>query len=627
MKQNRINRSLHIQLVFAFFTIVLIGKAFQLQVSSDSFKQAARNTTVEEKIIYPARGVVYDRDTNLLIYNIPIYDLMVNYNKIEEGMDTVKFCQLLGIDKTTFERNLDKDWQRNNLSKDRRYSKDKPFPFIDRLSVETYARLQESLYEFPGFFVRLRNVRGYPEPHGAHVLGYLREVNANEIAEANSQYELGDYKGASGIELQYDQELRGQKGKRLVLRDNLGREVSTFSDGSADVPAKSGRDLFLSIDLELQKYAEQLMQNKAGGVIAIEPKTGEILSMVSAPNYDPNLLVFNRNRGNSYQELARDSNNIFFNRATMAAYPPGSIFKTVVGLIALEEEETTVNRTVPCFGGYYYGGRIRPACHAHATCTDISQGIQHSCNAYFAQVFRDIIDKKSYAEPQVGLKIFNDHLDKFNLGRKLNLDFPQESRGDYYTDSEYKELYKNNNNGTWFSPYIMSVGIGQGEVTLTTAQMANLAAIIANKGTYRTPHLAKAFVEDGQLVSIPEEYLINHEVDIAKEHFTPIIEGMEKVVTSGTARSAYTPGITICGKTGTAENPHGEDHSIFFAFAPKDDPQIAIAVYVEHGRFGGTIAAPIASLLIEKYVTDTIAPARKYREDYVLNYKSLNTTP
>jgi penicillin-binding protein 2 len=311
----------------------------------------------------------------------------------------------------------------------------------------------------------------------------------------------------------------------------------------------------------------------------------------------------------------------------MAAYPPGSIFKTVVSLIALEEEQTTIKRTIPCFGGYYYGGRIRPACHAHPTCHTIDQAIQHSCNAYFAQVFRDIIDMEGYTKPQKGLSEFNHHLNKFNLGRTLDIDFPQESRGDYYDDAAYKELYKDNNNGAWFSPYIMSVGIGQGEVTLTTAQMANLAVIIANKGTYRIPHLAKAFVEDGQVVDIPEKYLEDIAVDIKEEHFLPIIEGMEKVVTSGTARSALTPGIAICGKTGTAENPHGEDHSIFFAFAPKDDPQIAIAVYVEHGRFGGTIAAPIASLLIEKYINDSIAPARKYREDYVLNYKSLNTTP
>lgn len=642
MKQNQIIRVAYIRVALFLFAGLLIFRAFSLQVLTDDFRTQAKNTTVERKVVYPARGIVYDRNMNLLIYNIPIYDLMVNYKQISSEMDTTKFCEILGIDLATFDANLDKDWQPNNLSKDRRYSKAKPFPFIDRLSVETYARLQESLYQFPGFFVRLRNVRGYPEPHGAHVLGYLREVNSEEVEKGKSRgsnqtaslndnedslpfYELGDYKGASGIELQYDQQLRGRKGYRFVLRDNLGREVGDYMDGGQDSSAVSGKDLVLSIDAELQAYAEQLMQNKSGGIIAIEPKTGEILSMVSAPTYDPNLLVFNRDRGEAYVRLAQDTNNIFFNRATMAAYPPGSIFKTVVGLVGLSEGVTNINRTIPCYGGYYYNGVIRPACHGHPTCTTIDQAIQHSCNAYFVQVFRNIVDQDGYTNPSSGLDKFNSYLEAFNLGEKLGVDFPQESRGDFYTSADYRDLYKNNNNGTWYSPYIMSVGIGQGEITLTTLQMANVAATIANKGNYIIPHLAKSFIENKEAYPIPEKYLATQSVGIDTAWFTPIIDGMERVVTAGTARRALIPEIAICGKTGTAENPHGEDHSIFFAFAPKDDPKIAIAVYVEHGKFGGTIAAPIASLLIEKYLTREISEKRKYRENYVLDYQSLDT--
>ncbi|MEM9888199.1 MAG: penicillin-binding transpeptidase domain-containing protein [Bacteroidota bacterium] len=622
MEKNLAHRTIYIQITFTLLALLLVGKALHLQVLDSSMKGKAEATTIEKKTVYPARGVVYDRDTNLLIYNIPIYDLMVNYNQVSEQMDTASFCALLGITKKDFKRNLDKDWQSNNLSKDRRYSKSKAFPFISRLSVETYARLQESLYQFPGFFVQLRNVRGYPHPYGAHVLGYLREVDQEELADKNNNYALGDYKGASGIELQYDSLLRGRKGRRYLLRDNLGREVGAYLDGNADTAAVSGMNLMLSLDLELQAYAEELMRHKAGGVIAIEPESGEILAMVSAPNYDPNLLVYNRDRGQAYNQLLRDSNNIFFNRATMAEYPPGSLFKPLVSLIALNEKVTTVNRTVPCYNGYYYSGRIRPACHAHPTCTNISQAIQHSCNAYFAQVFRDIVDKDDYTNPHYGLNIFNSYLEQFGIGERLNIDFPQEKGGSFHSSSDYTKMYKNNN-GNWYSPYIMSVGIGQGEVLMTTLQMANTAAIIANKGYYRTPHLAKQFMQDEKIIPIAQEYLDKQTVGIDTAHFQPVIEGMARVVTAGTARSALIPEIPICGKTGTAENPHGDDHSIFFAFAPKDKPKIAIAVYVEHGRFGGTIAAPVASLLIEKYLTNEISPKRKWREDYVNNYKSL----
>ncbi|MEL6720913.1 MAG: penicillin-binding transpeptidase domain-containing protein, partial [Bacteroidota bacterium] len=331
---------------------------------------------------------------------------------------------------------------------------------------------------------------------------------------------------------------------------------------------------------------------------------------------------FNRDRGPAYKELSENPNNVFFNRGTMAAYPPGSLFKPVVGLIALQEGVTNANRTIACYNGYYYNGLIRPACHSHPTCHNIGQAVQHSCNAYFAHVFRNIVDKEGYTNPEEGLSIFNDYLKEFGIGHRLEIDFPQEKGGNYPTPYYYDKVYKGEN---WYSPYIMSLGIGQGEMLLTTLQMANVASIIANKGYYYTPHLAKKFVKDGEEQAISEQYSKVKRVSIDEQHFPPVIEGMEKVVTAGTARSALIPDIPICGKTGTAENPHGEDHSIFFAFAPKDDPKIAIAVYVEHGKFGGTIAAPIASLLIEQYLSPDrkIDPKRQWREDYVKNYKSL----
>jgi len=607
------NRELHIKLVFIVAAIVLIAQAANLQLFSREYQNKAEATTIDRVTIYPSRGAIYDRYGELLVYNNPIYDLMVTYNQVDTAsMPVKKLCDILEIDRATFDQRLHPDWRSN------RYSKSVPFVFISKLSAETYARLQESLYEFPGFFVQTRNVRGYPQANAAHVLGYIQEVNDQQIAENPDIYAPGDYIGASGLEAAYENVLRGEKGVRYVLKDNLGREVGDYrSNAVTDTLPVSGKDLLTSLDLELQKYGEKLMQNKIGGIVALDPSTGGILAMVSTPTYDPNKLTINRSRGEDYNELLEDPNKIFFNRATMAEYPPGSLFKPMVALIALQEGATPVKRSISCNYGYYYNGIVRPACHGHPLCTNISMAIQHSCNAYFAQLFRDIVDRKThYDDPEEGLDKFAEYLRLFGLGEKLRIDFPQEKPGNIPTTEYYNKLYGKNR---WFSPYIMSLGIGQGEILMTNVQMANLAAAIANKGQYYTPHLVQYLRSGKDTLETIGTYREVQYTGIDTAHFQPVIDGMEMVVRAGTARSAYTPDIDICGKTGTAENPHGEDHSIFFAFAPKNEPQIAIAVYVEHGKWGSTYAAPIASLMIEKYLERKIAPGRKYLETRMLN--------
>lgn len=598
--------------------LVLIGKAAQLQIIDQSSKDAAQSTTVSKVPIYPARGTIYDRDSNLLVYNIPIYNLMVNYNLIDPDMDIEKFCSILGITEEQYYKNLDKNWGSNGLSKDQQYSKSKPFPFLSRLSEETYARLQESLYEFQGFFVELRYVRGYNYPNAAHVLGYLNEVSPAQI-KASEEYAMGDYIGATGLEAVYDKELRGQKGYRYVLKDNMNREVGSFQEGALDSlnRAKSGKDVYTTVDIDLQAYCELLMANKRGAIVAIEPQTGEILSMLSAPTFDPNLLVFNRERGKAYNGLSTDPTLPLYNRAVFSMQPPGSIFKTVVGLVAMQEGVTTINRTIPCYSGYAINGKVQMGCHNHPTCTSVSQAIQHSCNAYFAHVFRNIVDMKGYTNPTAGLDIFNSYLERFGIGKELGIDFPRENKGNFPTSNYYNESYRKRGEDRWYSSYIMSVGIGQGEVQMTPLQIANLATIIANKGYYYTPHFCKQFAQDGAVELKYDKFRVQNSVYVERKYFDPIIDGMEDVVRAGTGYRAYIPSIPICGKTGTVQNPHGEDHSVFFAFAPKENPKIALAVYVEHGSAGGFIAAPMASLIIEKYLHGKIAPARKNREQFV----------
>lgn len=591
-----------VQGIFIVSAVLLLLKCIQLQLIDTSLREQATANVIQKINLYPSRGLIYDRDTSLLVYNMAIYDLMVTYNQVKD-IDTTKFCNLLGITKETFVKNLEKDFKNDN-----QYTKSKPFVFLKKISTETYAKFQESLYEFPGFYVQLRNVRGYNFNSGAHVLGYIGEVD-KKLLDKNEYYKRGDYIGISGLELAYEEYLRGVRGVEYVLRDNLGRIVGSYENGARDTASFSGKDLITSLDIDLQLYGEKLLQNKRGGIVAIEPATGEILAMVSMPSYDPNLLTINRNRGVDYARLARDTLKPLFNRAIGAQYPPGSIFKPVMALIALQEGVTPFNRAVACRGGYIYKS-LRVGCHGHPTATNVARAIQHSCNAYFCQIFRDVVDKNGFSKANEGLDIWVNHLYDFGLGKKLNSDVPNELTGNVPTSAYYDKVYRK---GTWVSPYIVSLGIGQGELLITPLQMANISATIANRGYYYPPHLLKAVRDD--TMQIPYHLRTPRYTRIDTSHYRHVVDGMEDVVLAGTARIAQIPGIAVCGKTGTAENPHGEDHSVFIAFAPKENPKIAIAVFVENGGFGSRYGAPISSLMIEKYLNGEISPARQYLED------------
>jgi len=606
-------RQYTIRLAFAIVAIGLILRTLYIQLIDSTYRSQAEATTVNKQVIYPARGVIYDRNMNLLVYNDPSYDLLATYNQIDKTMDTLEFCQLLGIDVDYFKKALNKNWS------DPRFSRSVPFPFLTNIPAKRFAQFEERSYQFPGFRAVLRHTRGYPHSNAAHLLGYNREVTKEDVDRPGSEYKAGDYIGKSGLELAYEDTLRGEKGERLILKDNLGRDVGSYKEGAHDKTPVSGKDLISSIDLELQQYGEQLMQNKIGSIVAIKPETGEILAMVSTPTYDPNLLVVGRGDGNAYASLANAPNNILFDRSIMAQYPPGSLFKPLVALIGLETGVLKPDRTVFCSGAYYFEGMRLTGCHGHPTCYDVESAIQHSCNAYFVTVFREIVDSEGgIRNPQKGLDLFNSYLERFGMGSSLGIDLPREKPGNYPTSEYYTNYYNKQQEGQlWNSLWIRSLGIGQGELLMTNLQMANIAAMIANRGYYYTPHLIKGVM--GNNLDIPKKFTQKHDVGIKKENFEYVINGMEKVITSGTARMANIPGIAVCGKTGTAENPHGEDHSIFFAFAPKDDPQIAVAVYVENAGFGGTYAAPIASMMIEKHLTDSIHHTRKWLEKRMLD--------
>lgn len=594
--------------------IVLILKLGQLQLLDQEFVERARASAIQERVTYPSRGLIFDRNQQLLVHNEAIYDLQFTASRLDPNMDTLRFCNLLGIDRETFERNIAKDWSRPM------YSRHVPTTFLSRIDPYTFAVFKEHLHEFPGFEFVLRNVRSYPHENAAHILGYISEVNREIINRNPDIYAPGDYYGASGVELVYEPLLRGKKGLELVLRDNLGRFVGSFSDGILDTPAVSGFHLHATIDIELQAYAESLMANKRGSVVAIEPSTGEILTMVSSPTYDPNNLVIKMGRSDSFLELVRDSLQPLFNRSLQAKYPPGSIFKPILALIALEEEVLNVRRHITCQGAYYYRNS-RWGCVAGPGTRNVTRAIQRSCNSFFYQIYREILEVEGFSRPAVGLETLNNYLHKFGLGHRLEIDLPGEAAGHVPNDDFYRRLYASEG-GRWYSTYTLSNAIGQGELELTTLQMANLVAILANRGFYYQPHLIRGKMGPGNDVEkINKE---KNQIGISPEHFEVVVDAMELAVSQGSGRLAAIPGIEVCGKTGTSENPHGPNHSVFFAFAPKDNPQIAVAVYVENAGWGSAFAAPIAGLVIEKYLNGEIHRSRQWIENRMLDADLLN---
>jgi penicillin-binding protein 2 len=593
-----------IQVTFMLCAAVLLGKAAQLQLLDSTLRKRADAITIEKLTVFPPRGLVFDRKNRLLINNEATYDLMVTYNLVDfKRFNKKKFCAILGISEKEFKANLTKDWRSG------KYSKSIPFVFMKKLPYQQYALLQESLFEFDGFFVQVRNIRGYPYRVGAHVLGYINEADPRDIERGKGLYQPGDYIGSAGIELAYEQALRGGKGTTALLRDNLGRIVGKYKSGAQDTMAMSGADLISSIDIDLQAYGEYLLQGKTGSIVALEPASGEILCMISGPTYDPNLLTMNQGRGQVFSKLLTDPLKPFFDRTVMAKYPPGSIFKTVVSLVGLQLGTAHARDGYRCNGGYAYAGRLYK-CHHSGQLGGVEEALAYSCNSYYLSAYRKIIDHLGFSTPEKGLDAFNNYLETFGLGKPLGIDYPNESGGGFPTSTFYYKLYPKKRGG-WRSPTIMSCGIGQGEIQLTTLQMANLAAIIGNRGFWYIPHLNRGF-RDGTL--IPEKFRVRHRVAIDRQHFEVVAAGMQRCVNAGTARIAQVPNIEICGKTGTSQNPHGDDHSVFFAFAPRENPKIAIAVYVENAGWGASYAAPIAGLMIEKYLHDSVSVDRKALE-------------
>lgn len=584
---NLSDRKIVIAFIFLIVGLIFIIRLFNVQIINDKYKIDSDQNVLREVIQYPARGLIYDRNGVLLVYNEAAYDLMVVPRLVKE-MDTLAFCQVLGINIEDF---------RTKFYKARDYSRYKPSVFEKEISSKEYAKIQEKLFEYQGFYAQTRTLRKYPRESAAHVLGYIGEVNQN-IIDNDSYYKSGDYIGKSGIELSYESLLRGKRGVKRVLVDVHNREKGSYLDGELDTMAVTGETIYLSIDAIIQEYGEKLMQNKRGSIVAIEPQTGEILALVSAPAYNPNLLV-GRDVKKNYPVLSSDELKPLFNRALMASYPPGSTFKTVQALIALQDGVINEQTGFPC-------NKSNVGCHNHPAAGNVTESIKMSCNPYYFNVFRKIIlQNKStslFKDSEIGLAKWSKQMKKFGLGVRLETDLPAVKKGFIPDVAFYDKWY---GKGRWAFSTIYSLSIGQGEVGVVPLQMANLSAILSNRGYFYTPHLLKRIEKTD---TIPSIFRIKHQVGVDAKNFYPIIEGMLKVVeeAGGTARRAKIDSIQVCGKTGTAQNPHGEDHSIFIAFAPKDNPKIAIAVYIENAGFGGTWAAPIASLIMEKYLTRNI---------------------
>ncbi len=595
-----------LQVVFGLAAVALIIQCFKIQVLDKSYQQ--QHSYREAVTLYPSRGALKDRHGELLVYNLAMYDLKATYNQVRKAnIDTASFCTLLGISDSTFKANLNKDFR------DSRFSRRKPFDFLTQIPGDKFAAIEERLYEFPGFERQRKSVRGYPAKVGAHMLGYISEVSPNQIKKSEGLYQRGEYIGTSGLELSYEAQLRGIRGVEHVLKDKWGKRKGQYKNGSLDEPAVSGYDLITSIDLELQAYGEELMKNKVGAIVAIEPETGEILAMISSPSYDPSVLAVNRNRQEAFRNLQKDSLIPLFNRALMAQYPPGSIFKPVLSAIGLEEGILTPGRGMACGGGFLYGS-LRVGCHGHGAINDVGNAIQYSCNKYYCQTFRELVNVYGYFYPEKGMNKLADHLHAWGLGAKLGVDIPNEASGHVPTAAYYDRKH---GKGLWKFSTAVSVGIGQGELLITPLQMANMAAIIANRGYFYTPHFAREF--QGDATGILDRFQQRHYTKVHPQHFDPVVDGMARVMTAGTGRRSMIPDIVMCGKTGTVENSKGKDHSTFIAFAPRDNPKIAIAVYVENGGYGSTYAGPISSLMIEKYLKGSIdSKARQSLEKQML---------
>ncbi len=572
---------------------IYIARLFVLQVGDNSYKENADNNAYVERVIYPSRGMVYDRNDSLVVYNQPAYDLMVIANDIKEPFDTLDFCNTLQITPEIFVERMRKIQGINAYSQQ---------VFMNHISVEDYGRLQEKLFRFPGFFIVQRVLRKYKYACAANVLGDIREVNQRDI-DKDPYYRPGDYTGDLGIERSYEPWLRGRKGKEYLIRDALGKIKGRRNDGADDVAPIAGNDLHLSIDIKLQELGERVMRGKVGAIVCIEPKTGEILALVSSPSYDPSLLI-GKERGKNYRDLVNNPMKPLYDRAIMAGYPPGSTFKPTQGLIFLQEGIVDLTTAYPCHRGFLSGG-MRVGCHGHGSPIPLRPALQTSCNAYFCWGLKHMLERRSkYGSTGKAFEVWKKHMVSMGYGYTLGVDLPGEGHG-FIPNTEFYN--KHHGEGKWSAYSVISDAIGQGEILATPLQIANLAATIANRGYYITPHVVRRI--DG--VGILKRSLERHDPTIDKHYYDAIVEGMRMAVTGGTCRGANIAGLEVCGKTGTAQNPHGRDHSAFMGFAPMSDPKIAVCVYVENAGFGATFGVPIGAIMIEQYLNGHLSPARE----------------
>ena len=598
---NYINRKYILGGIAVAVVIIYLIRLFSLQLMSDDYKKNADSNAFRKEIQYPSRGLILDRKGRLLVYNESSYNIMVVMND-QRGIDTLDFCQTVGITKDFYIKRMDEI--KSKIS----YSRYTPQLFMSQIPAEEFSVFREKLFRFKGFSVEKRSVRHYTTGLGAHLLGDVGEVNDKDIAN-DDYYQSGDFIGKLGVERSYEKELRGEKGMRIMLRDVHGRTQGHYQNGKYDKAPVPGKDVTLSIDLDLQALAERLLEGKLGAIVAIEPSTGQILCMASSPTYDPRLTV-GRNRGKYHQQLSRDPMRPLLNRAIMGTYPPGSTFKITQALMGLQEGSITPEIAFPCHHGFNYKG-LHLGCHGHASPINLVPAIGTSCNAYFCwNLYRMFSNKRKYGSVQNAMNCWKDHMVDMGFGYKLGIDLPGESRGMIPNANYYDDHYRK----SWNALTVISISIGQGEVTATPLQIANLAATVANRGHYYVPHIVRS-IRGGQIDSL---YTHPHHTTINPRWYNYAVAGMRKAVLSGTCHAANIPGIEVCGKTGTAQN-RGHDHSAFMGFAPMTSPRIAVVAYIENGGFGAVYGVPIGALIMEQYLNGSLSSSSEKKAQVIQN--------
>ena len=602
------NRSTKLLIGLGVVVLILLGKIFWVQIVDERYKIDAANNSMSRELIYPPRGVIYDRNGVLLVGNRICYDILVTPREVQ-AFDTLALADCL--DTTA-------DFVRERLEYYHNYRSRigwQTLTFIKQVEAETYLKFAEQQYRFPGFKSQARGIREYPFNAGGNLLGYISEVDA-DFLKTHPDYRAGDYYGRTGLEAAREEDLRGKTGWHIYQRDSRGRKKDPYKDGEFDVEAVPGKDITTTIDAYLQNYGQRLMNGKKGSVVAIEPSTGEILAMVSSPGIDVDVLA---DFGRHYSQLSQNKHKPLYNRTVSASYPPGSVFKLVNGLVGLQDGVLQPWMYYPCYGGYVYTSSGRKlGCHAHRTPLNMEDAVMMSCNGYFCHVMRTILENPAFGSTEEAFNHWREMVMSFGFGNKLGSDFPSELSGNIPSSDFYNKRYRK---GHWRFPTIVSLSIGQGEILTTPLQIANLAAIMANRGYYYIPHVVKAAGE----VEIDPKYTERHYTMVDTTHFPKMVRGMWKAVNQfddgATANVAYVRGLNLCGKTGTAQNPHGKDNSVFICFAPMDNPKIAVAAYIENAGSGASWASPIASLMVEKYLRGDIGEGRKDLENRVLRTK------